>query len=541
MPVLDQFGRPMRTRELTTEWAAPTISGVRSPLAGHPGDNLDPRRLAMILREAEAGDPIRQLELAEVIEERDPHYLGVLGTRRRSVSQLDVTVEAASDDETDKKAAKELETWLRRDELEDELFDMLDAIGKGYSFTEIMWEQSMGQWWPGKLEYRDPRWFRFDRRDLTTPVLIGESGEEVALPAFKFIHPRIKAKSGITPRSGLSRTIMWAYLFKKFSERDWAIFTQTYGQPLRLGKFGPGASEADRATLMRAVANIAGDCAAIIPEGMTIEFVQTGSISASGDLYKDRCEYLDKQISKATLGQTATTDAVTGGLGSGAEHRLVQEDIERADAKALTASINRDLVAPFMHLNYPGHPRMPRIKIARPEAEDLKAFADAISPLVDRGLPVSIAELHRKFNLSAPKAGEAILRPSGPSGAPMQPVSGRTDGNGSGSAVKPPFNTLPGDPGTVAALAAEGPSAAISAALSEAADQLGEKAAPEVAAMITRIEAMTASAGSLEELREMLVAGFDDIPVDGLARIIATGMMAAHAGGRTVVKEESDG
>jgi phage gp29-like protein len=531
----------MRTSELTREWAAATTSGVRSPLSGHPGDNLDPRRLMQVLREAEYGDPLRQLELAEVIEERDPHYLGVLGTRRRSVSQLDVTVEAASDDETDKLAARELETWLRRDELQDELFDLLDAIGKGYNFTEIMWERSMGQWSPGRLEYRDPRWFTFDRTDLSTPYLLDEGGQEIDVPAFKFIQPRIKAKSGIAPRSGLSRTIMWAYLFKKFSERDWAIFTQTYAHPLRLGKFGPGSSEEDRSTLMRAVANIAGDCAAIIPESMSIEFVDTGSISASGQLYLDRCEYLDKQISKATLGQTATTDAETGGLGSGKEHRLVQEDIERADASALSAAINRDLVRPFMHLNYPGHPRMPRIKIARPEAEDLAAFSSAIGPLVDRGFEVAVDDLYRKFGIAAPKAGAKILRPQGQN-RPQTPA-GSVDqaALAAESAVKYPFNTLEGAQRPVAALSTEGPSEAISEGLSDAADRLGQEAAPAIEAMLTRIEAMTEAASSLEELREMILSGFGELDESALAKVLATAFLSAQAGGRAAVEEESDG
>ena len=206
--------------------------------------------------------------------------------------------------------------WLKRDELADELFDMLDCIGKGYSFTEIVWDSSEGQWRPARLEWRDPRWFRFDRTGLATPLMLDDVGQETPLEPFKFIFAAVKAKSGIALRSGLARAAAWAWMFKAFTQRDWAIFTQTYGQPLRLGKYGPGASEAEKATLFRAVANIAGDCAAIIPESMVIDFVETKSVGATADLYKQRADWLDQQISKAVLGQTATTDAVTGGLGS---------------------------------------------------------------------------------------------------------------------------------------------------------------------------------------------------------------------------------
>ena len=96
--LLDRWGNPIERKVLTTEVAAATLGGVRSPLPGYPADGLNPLRLAQILREADAGDPLRYLELAEVIEERDLHYLGVLSTRKRSVAQIEISVEAGSDD-----------------------------------------------------------------------------------------------------------------------------------------------------------------------------------------------------------------------------------------------------------------------------------------------------------------------------------------------------------------------------------------------------------------------------------------------------------
>lgn len=77
--LIDARGRPIEKKLLVEEVAGPTLTGVRSPLSGHPGDGLNPVRLASILREAEAGNPVRYLELAETIEERDLHLVGVLG------------------------------------------------------------------------------------------------------------------------------------------------------------------------------------------------------------------------------------------------------------------------------------------------------------------------------------------------------------------------------------------------------------------------------------------------------------------------------
>lgn len=540
--LLDRWGKPVQRTTLTEEIATASTTGSRSPFTGYPADGMTPVTLAQILRGADHGNPVRYLELAQTIEERDLHYTGVLGTRRRSVTQLDVTVEAGSEGAKDEEIAQRVRDWLDRDELTDELFNILDAIGKGYSFTEIIWDTSQGQWEPLRLEYCDPRWFRFDRIDLTTPQMINDSGTEEPLPPYKFICGKIKAKSGIALRSGLARIVAWGWMFKMYTQRDWAIFTQTYGQPVRVGKYQTGATKEERDTLFRAVANIAGDCAAIIPASMEVEFVEAGNLSAAADLYLKRADWLDKQVSKAVLGQTSTTDAETGGLGSGKEHREVQQDIETADAKALAAILNQDLIRPWVDLEYGPQKKYPKIKIGRPDAEDLAALTNAVATLVPLGLKVSMAELRGKFNLSEPKGEDDILGqkpeiepPAGDAGEPEAP----------GSKIKRkrgPIERRPdprrGDTAELSRRPSEGLSAAPDA-VADLTDELSREAATGMAAMLTQIEELMAEARSLPEFREMLIARFDDLDQSQLAATLEAAMLAAHAGGRATVEEEA--
>lgn len=560
--LLDRWGNPIERKVLTTEVAAPTLGGVRSPISDYPADGLNPLRLGQILREADRGDPLRYLELAETIEERDPHYLGVLGTRKRSVSQIAITVESASDDPTDVQIADMVRDWLKRDELTEELFDILDCIGKGYSFTEIIWDTSEGQWMPARLEWRDPRWFRFAQRDLATPMLIGEHGQEVPLPGAKFIHAVMRAKSGLALRSGLARVAAWGWMFKAFTQRDWAIFTQTYGQPLRVGKWGQGASEADKNTLFDAVANIAGDCAAIIPESMTIDFVESKTVGASSDLYLKRADWLDQQISKAVLGQTTSTDAISGGHAVSKEHREVQSDIERADAIALAAILNRDLIRPWVQLEYGPRPRYPRLVIARPEREDLKLIAESLSALVPLGLRVEESEVRDRFGFSDPAPGARLLGHAAPPPStppantpPNTPETGPQDPPAADAASPaepaPSLNGVSaifkrGAPlsGMQVALQQEGRSTGRSAppAISDLiADRMEQELAPRVGEMMGVIEAMLKAAGSLEEFREMLLAGFPEIDADAFAKDLTQALIAANAAGRVTGEEESGG
>ncbi len=547
--LVDAYGRPMERTTLTEEVMAATLGGVRSPITGYPGDGLNPLRLASILREADRGDPIRYMELAETTEERDLHYVGVLGTRRRSVSQVPISVEAGDDSAEAERHAQLLRDWLNRDELQTDLFDILDCIGKGYSGSEIIWDTSEGDWMPARLERRDPRWFRFADHDLTTPMRLEPDGQKVPLEGGKFIWAQIAAKSGLPLRSGLARIVAWAWMFKAFTQRDWAIFTQTYGQPVRVGKWATGASEEDKRTLFRAVANIAGDMAAVIPASMQIEFIESGNVGSASDNYEKRSNWLDMQVSKAVLGQTATTDAVTGGLGSGKEHRQVQEDIERSDASALAAILNRDLVRPFIQLNFGPQKKYPRLRIARPVEEDLKAFADAVTPFVDRGFRIGVAGLYKKFSLTEPTKEEAVLtrsaganggdqgHPPPEDGNPTHPEGRKSEIKGNPGVFKR-GKPLPGMATAARALqAAQGDFSGVDpvAALTQ---QLDDLATPQMERLLAQIEGMVEVATSLEEMREMLLAAFPDLDSSGLARVMAMGLLSAGLGGRAMVAEE---
>lgn len=517
--LLGPDGRPIRRKILTQEIAGPTLSGVRSVLSGYPADGLTPQRVAAILREADGGDPLRYFELAETVEERDPHYLGVLGTRKRSVSQLPIQVDAASDDPLHVEQADAVRAWLGRDELQEELFHLLDAIGKGISYTEIIWDTSSGQWEPVRLEWRDPKWFTFDRTDRRTPLLRTETGD-VPLEPHKFIVTSIAAKSGLPIRSGLARLAIWGWMFKSFTARDWAIFTQAYGQPIRIGKYGPGATEAEKDILFRAVANVAGDCAAIVPESMLIEFAEVKAADKGGDLYRTRADWLDQQISKAVLGQTATTDAIAGGHAVGQEHRLVQEDIERADARALAAVLNRQLVRPWIALQWGRQDQYPRLRIGREDVKDITATTNALEKLVPMGLRVQVSDVRDMLGFADPDKGAEVLA------APAPPPVGPPPG------VPAPKSALPAAlQAAFDAVSSVAPADAVDVAIGAILADEGWEAL--VAPMIEGLEDRLADATSLRQAERILAQHFAGMDVSRLAELLARASFAARLAGET--------
>jgi phage gp29-like protein len=119
-------------------------------------------------------------------------------------------------------------------------------------------------------------------------------------------------------------------MFKNFAVKDWVAFCEVYGMPLRLGKYEPGATRRDKRTLLRAVTDISSDAAAIIPKSMEID-LESGKAGADGKLFEASADWFDRQVSKAVLGQTGTTDMQKGG-GYAQSKTLdgVREDIEQS-------------------------------------------------------------------------------------------------------------------------------------------------------------------------------------------------------------------
>ena len=415
--LVDQYGRPIRPARLKAEIAGPSIVSVRTTTGFHQAIGVTPPQLAAILREAECGDATAWLDLAEDMEERDLHYLAVLGTRRRQVSQLAVTVEPADDSAESQADADLVRAWIGRQEIEDELFDMLDAVAKGFSVMEIIWDVSERQWMPARLEYRLPRWFRFDPvtadslllRDAQAP------GGWAGLEPGKFVVHRHAAKSGIPVRGGLARVAAWAWMFKSYTLRDWVRFVEAYGQPLRLGTYHGGASREDIDVLRRAVFDIAADAGAVIPEGMDIRFESAGDSGRSGSaFYSDLLAYLDAQVSKAVLGQTLTTDAGDRGSGSyalGRVHDDVRQDIERSDARQLAATLARDIARPIVLPDNgdPGRRGFPRLATGRGKEPDIGVMAGALARRVPTGPDnVSKPEVRSRPGLAEPRDGEDV-------------------------------------------------------------------------------------------------------------------------------------
>ena len=530
--ILGPDGQPIKMPDLQTPQTA-HLTALQRELQAHPTRGLTPSRLATILDAAEQGELTAQFELFEDMEEKDGHIASEMNKRRRAcILEWEVVPPQKSPTPAEAKAAAQLDELLQEiPDFEDVLFDVTDAIGKGFACLEIEWHRVERFWLPKTITHRPQSWFvlhrgyRQELRLRTHQHVDGVPGQ--ALQPFGWLTHVHKAKSGYLERSALFRQLVWTYLFKNYSVGDLAEFLEIYGIPLRVGKYPSSASEAEKLTLLRALAAIGHNAAGIIPEGMLLEFHN----AATGDpkAFELMMNWCERNQSKVILGATLTSgaDGKSSTHALGKIHDEVRKDLRDADVRQLNTTLTRDLVYAVAALNGlapEGPRRSPQFQLNAQETEDLTAYSEALPKLVSIGVQPTVKWAHEKLGIPMPQDGEPVLQ------QPAQPM---------------PFGLA----GLRAAWPADAPLAALAAATPGAAatppqamaQQLAAGAAPAVTGWLAQIRALVERAQSLDDIRNGLEQLLPDMTLDQYAAAMAQALAAAQLAGRYEVLQEAGG
>jgi phage gp29-like protein len=424
MKLVDQYGNTITSEALDepqTESRA-SLLHLQRQIASHPSRGITPARLNEILMAAEQGDLMAQHELFADMEERDANIFTELSKRKRASIKLDwdiVPPRNASKEEQD------LAAWAREQfqdmpDLEDTLFDALDAISHGFSAQELEWELVGGTWTVAQFHHRPQSWFMLDQDTRSKLRLRDNSANGQALQPFGWMLHTHKAISGYISRSGLGRVLVWPYIFKHFSVGDLAEFLDIHGLPIIVGKYPANASADEKSTLFRAVAGIGHNARGIIPTGMEIEIQQAAD--AKGEPFLNMISWCERSESKAINGSTLTSEGGSTGLGSGlAEvHNEVRMDIRNSDCKQLAGSMTMQVVYPMLSVNkgFRDARRCPRFVLDTSEAEDLKLYADSLPKLVSLGMRIKADWAHEKLRIPIADEKDEVLKSAPAPAAP---------------------------------------------------------------------------------------------------------------------------
>jgi phage gp29-like protein len=411
--ILGPDGQPIQVPLLKGETAAPQRYGARALVYYSEASGLTPGKLGEIIKGANMGLAKPYLTLAIDMEERYTHYASQLQTRRLALDGVTTSVSAPKG--VDAKAVDFVESLINDPEFTDVVASLQDGVGKGYSVIEPVWEYQEGALRPIAYQHRDPRYFRYDEIGLRDLCLLEDSGlpgPRIEAPYFIKHEPWLRAGPPI--RRGVARPAAWAYIMQTFALQDWAAFCEIYGIPFRIGKYHSSASNEDKATLLRAVRAIANDAAAIIPEGMTIDFQETNGNRGEA-VFGNFITYLDNKVSLIILGQTMTAEVSKSG-GSLAQAKVqenVRMDIVRFDARQHAKTINRDLIRHAVAMNFGPQEIYPAVEMELAENEDLIALGTFIEKASAAGLKIGQKYVRKKASIPEPEEDDELLTPPG--------------------------------------------------------------------------------------------------------------------------------
>lgn len=498
-------------RPTAPQTAATAFTRLRQEVAAHPSRGLTPEKLGALLAGAERGDLTAQAELAEDMQEKDAHLYAELAKRQRALLTLDWTVlPPRNGNARARKLAAECQDWLlAMPDFEDVLLNLANALLYGYAALELDWQQHSGLWLPTPY-YRPPGWFTVDVDTRTELRLRATTQGGVALQPLGWIVHQHHAKSGYLARAGLVRVLAWPYLFKNYAIKDLSTLLELHGIPLRVGTFPTGTLPDDQDKLWTIIKNLRIDTAALLPEGMKIEFQEA---TLKSDTHQAMIGWCERSESKAILGQTLSAETSATGLGSGVAslHNDVRWDLISSDARQIASTLTQQLLAPLLLLNrgLDDPQQLPRFAFDLQETADLTAYSEALPKLVAIGMPIPIRWASDKLGIPAPAEGEPTLQP------------------GVASPAEPPLPAATA-PARQAALKV----APLSDPTAPLLERLGAEADPLIDALLNPVRLLLETSADLDAFRAGLLDLYPDLDAADFAALMGQALAVADAQGR---------
>ena len=365
-----------------------------------------------ILQQAETGDIISQCELFDDMMHRDAHIAGEMRKRKLAVAQLEWSLTPSRDAMArEKKDVANFEIMLKDSISFDTLiYEMCDAIGKGFSAHDIEWGRNdKGLWIPKKLNFRPQRWFTLDyetRQEIRLRNNKDAYGEPLIDNGW-IIHNHSSQTMGFVAQQGLLRELALPYIFKNFAIKNWLRFTELYAVPI-IVLFHHEKDEIKKIALKNAIQSIGKSGVALFEGGTQDDLKTVDAARGEGQGFQALIDWCEGSISKSVLGGTLTSQTGKNGNYATANiHNDVRLQIRDYDARQIAETLTEQLLGAINRVN--GLNIRAKFTFDTSEPEDLALFADAIPKLVAVGMKISPEYLHEKLKIPLAKDGEQIL------------------------------------------------------------------------------------------------------------------------------------
>jgi len=376
----------------------------------YPADGLPPSQLVAILRAADEGAVEQAMALFEQMEEKDAHLHCVAATRRLAVTGLPWQVVSAAEvrEGVDRAAADEAAAYAREvlagiERFDETLQHLSLAIGRNIALAENVWEVFRGELVLADVVPIPFERIAFDEAGQPRVLTAEEPIRGTDLAANKFVAHTPHAASGHPMRGGLLRVSALAYLGKHFAMKDWMVFAEVFGMPLRIARYEPQATPEEKRELLGMLQALGTDAAAIFSKAVELQLLEAGQGKAPPP-YEAMCDFFNRELSKAWLGETLTVEpmAQTGSLNAVTVHNEVRKEIRQDDIAREGRTIRRDVLGPLVRLRFDEDVPVPFFRRRFADMGDRQELAKLLSTAVNElGLKVPASWAHEALGLPA--------------------------------------------------------------------------------------------------------------------------------------------
>ncbi|CAN5358156.1 hypothetical protein BH11ARM1_BH11ARM1_13570 [soil metagenome] len=236
------------------------------------------------------------------------------------------------------------------------LLNAMDAFAKGWSIQESIYAFEAGKWWLAATRPKDPSGFgvsldRFGRLEGLKLELPGESAVE--LPISKFVV--FAHRGGYANPKGRSdlEAAYPHYVAKTSLLKAWKTHLDRFAMPTMLGSFGTSISQTERNTMLSSLNKLATTKAIVFPKDFDISTIPSDTEASKG--FMDAIDYHNREIARAVLGQTLTTDEGrrVGSLALGRVHlQVLLLQLESLRTELADRVMTEQIIRPLIEINF---------------------------------------------------------------------------------------------------------------------------------------------------------------------------------------------
>ncbi|MDX1973766.1 MAG: DUF935 family protein [Candidatus Sumerlaeia bacterium] len=415
---------------------------------GNPAHEARKTEHALLATEAGSGRHQQSLyELFSEMEQKDGTLYSLIQTRINALLGLEYNLELPTGTENNPLAAEAhafvRSTLSRFPRWKQFLRSLLDALPKGFAVVELHWGYDA----EGRLIVEDWRAhkqesfaFSLDPEthgelmllsppfatstpaqtgtlspavhaaDTGTLTRIGSFGTAHAAPARKFLLLQFGCDARNPFGRGLCQHAYWYYWFKKNTLRSWGVFNEKYGAPLAVARVQPDLPTRDRDELLRILDSIQTDAGVVIPNTMELDYLHAGQ-AGDGACFERLADWCNAEMARIVLGATLSTGEGkrSGSMALGRVHEHIRQDYLEADARLLETLFNTTLIPWLVEINFGESVPVPEIRFNVSVPEDMQQQLQIDLELIRLGLPISTAELYRRYGRQVPTKSEPML------------------------------------------------------------------------------------------------------------------------------------